>query len=109
VLFCSDGNFTAFVDDLVRAGADGFIFEPVTSLDVIVERYGQTHVVVGNADCRILARGNREEIRAEVLRCARLGRNCPGYFFAVGNHIPFDVPLENVLYYLDLTREMGRR
>jgi hypothetical protein len=24
------------------------------------------------------------------------GRNCPGYFFAVGNHIPANCPLENV-------------
>lgn len=109
VLFCSDGDFTAFVDDVARAGADGFIFEPVTSLETIVERYGRTHVIVGNADCRILAHGTREEIKAEVERCWRLGRDCPGYFFAVGNHIPFNVPLENVLYYLDLTSGASRR
>ena len=109
VLFCSDGNFTAFVDDIARAGADGFIFEPVTSLETIVERYGRTHVIIGNADCRILAHGSRADIRAEVERCARLGYDCPGYFFAVGNHIPYNVPLDNVLYYFDLVRELGRR
>ena len=109
VLFCSDGNYTEFVDDIARAGADGFIFEPMTSLERIVETYGQTHVIIGNADCRILAHGSRAEIRAEVERCARLGRDCPGYFFAVGNHIPANVPLDNVLYYLDLCRELGRR
>ncbi len=109
VLFCSDGNFTQFVDDLARAGADGFIFEPVTSLETVVERYGKTHVIIGNADCRILAHGSPDEIRAEVARCATLGRDCPGYFFAVGNHIPYNVPLENVLCYLDLCRELGRR
>jgi len=109
VLYCSDGNFTEFVDDVAQAGADGFIFEPVTSLERVVERYGKTHVIIGNADCRILAHGSRAEIRTEVERCARLGRDCPGYFFAVGNHIPYNVPLENVLYYFDLCRELGRR
>ena len=109
VLFCSDGDFTEFVDDVARAGADGFIFEPATSLERIVASYGKTHVIVGNADCRILTYGSREEIRAEVERCARLGRECPGYFFAVGNHIPIEVPLDNLLYYFDLCRELGKR
>ena len=109
VLFCSDGDFTAFIDDIARAGADGFIFEPVTSLEKVVERYGKTHVIVGNVDCRILAHGTREEIWADVERCAKLGRDCPGYFFAVGNHIPYNVPLDNLLYYFDLCRELGRR
>jgi hypothetical protein len=35
VLYCSDGNFTQFIDDVAAAGADGFIFEPLTSLDAI--------------------------------------------------------------------------
>jgi uroporphyrinogen decarboxylase len=98
-----------FVEDVARAGADGFIFEPVTSLETIVERYGKTHVIVGNVDCRILTYGSRDEIRAEVERCARLGRDCPGYFLAVGNHIPVEVPVDNLLYYFDLCQEMGRR
>ena len=109
VLYCSDGDYTMFVDDVARAGADGFIFEPATSLERVVERYGRTHVIVGNADCRVLAHGTRDEIRAEVRRCADLGRDCPGYFFAVGNHIPYNVPLDNVLYYFDLCRELGKR
>ncbi len=109
VLFCSDGNFTEYVDDLAEAGADGFIFEPLTSLEYIVERYGQTHVIVGNVDSRILQYGTPEEIRADVKRCADLGRDCPGYFFAVGNHIPYTVPIPSVECYLDAIREYGKR
>ena len=109
VLFCSDGDFTMFVDDLAEAGADGFIFEPVTSLEYIVSRYGQSKVIIGNIDCRILTYGSKEDIRAEVKRCADLGRRCPGYFFAVGNHIPPNVPLDNALYYLECIREFGVR
>ena len=109
VLFCSDGDYTEFVDDIARAGAEGFIFEPATSLETIVARYGKSHVIIGNADCRILTYGSRGEIRAEVERCARLGRDCPGYFFAVGNHIPVEVPIDNLLYYFQLCQELGRR
>jgi len=109
VLFCSDGDFTEFADDLAAAGADGFIFEPLTSLEYIVERYGQSKVIIGNIDTRILTFGSREGIHAEVKRCADLGRDCPGYFFAVGNHIPPNVPLENALYYLDCITRLGKR
>lgn len=109
VLFCSDGDYTEFVDDLADAGADGFIFEPLTSLEYVVEKYGQSKVIIGNADTRILTFGNRDEIRAEVKRCTDLGRGCPGYFMAVGNHMPPNIPLDNALYYLDCVREMSVR
>jgi len=109
LLFCSDGNFTEYIDDIAEAGAEGFIFEPLTSLDLIVERYGQTHVIIGNTDSRILQTGTPEAIRREVKRCADLGRDCPGYFFAVGNHIPYVVPIPSVECYLEAIREYGRR
>ena len=109
VLFCSDGNFDAFVDDLAEAGAQGFILEPLTDLKYIAEKYGKTHVIIGNIDSRILQFGTHDEIRAEVRRCADLGRNCPGYFFAVGNHIPYTVPIPSVECYLEAIKEYGRR
>jgi uroporphyrinogen-III decarboxylase len=93
VLFCSDGNFTEYVDDLAY----------------ICRRYGRTHVIMGNADCRILTFGTRDEVVAEVKRCLDLGRGCPGFFFAVGNHIPPNVPIENAEACLQAYLEMRRR
>jgi len=109
VLFCSDGNFTEYVDDLAAAGAEGFIFEPLTSLEHVVRKYGKTHVIIGNADCRILAFGTKEEIRNEVKRCIDLGRDCPGYFFAVGNHIPHNISVENANACMEAYWELRRR
>ena len=87
----------------------GFVFEPLTSLETIVEKYGQTHVIIGNADTRILLSGTKDQIRAEVERCMALGRNCPGFFMAVGNHIPPNTPVESVLYYNQVYEELCRR
>ena len=102
VLYCSDGNFTQFIDDVARAGADGFIFEPLTSLDAMVQKYGKTKVIVGSkVDCRTLTFGNKEQIAAEVDATLKLAFDCPGFMFAVGNHIPSNVPLENALFYQD--------
>jgi len=106
VLFCSDGNFDEFIDDLAATGVHGFVFEPLTSLESIVARYGQTHVIVGNADTRILLSGTRDQIRAEVQRCMALGRDCPGFFMAVGNHIPPNTPVESALYYNQVYEEL---
>ena len=106
--FLSAGSTRGWIY-IAAAGADGFIFEPYTRLDTIVERYGKTHVIVGNVDTRILTFGTHDQIRAEVKRCADLGRDCPGYFFAVGNHIPYNVPIPAVECYLDAIREMGTR
>jgi hypothetical protein len=95
VLFTSDGNYVEFLDDLAAAGADGFVFEPATDLATVVRKFGQTHVIIGNADCRVLTFGSPEDVRREVKWCLDIGRACPGYFFSVGNHIPPNVPIEN--------------
>jgi len=109
ILFCSDGDFTEFVDDIAEAGADGFIFEPLTDLEVVVRKYGRSKVIIGNVDTRALTFGDKEAVRAEVERCMNLGKPCPGFFIAVGNHIPHNVPIDNALYYFDLVEKLGRR
>lgn len=110
VLFCSDGNFTMFVDDIVQAGADGLIFEPLTDLDVVVGRYGKTHCIVGSkVDCRTLTFGRREQIAAEVDATLKLAMDCPGFICAVGNHIPSNVSVENALFYLEYLRARWKR
>jgi len=102
VLFCSDGQWTAFLDDIAKAGADGFIFEPMVSLDTVVEKFGATHVIVGSkVDCRTLTFGTQEQIQAQMEATLPLALRCPGFIFAVGNHIPSNVPVENALFYFE--------
>lgn len=110
VLFCSDGDFTEFIDDVVAAGADGLIFEPMTDLDYVVERYGKTKAIVSSkVDCRTLTFGTPEQIKHEVDETLRLAKPCPGFIVAVGNHIPSNVPLDNALYYFDYLSSNWRR
>ena len=109
VLFTSDGNFTEFVDDIAACGVDGFVLEPTTDMKYIAEKYGKTHVIVGNADTRILLSGTKEDIEAEVKRCIDIGKACPGFFMAVGNHIPSNTPVENALYYNEMYEKYAVR
>ena len=110
VLFCSDGNFIEFLDDVAAAGADGFIFEPMVPLEEVVRRYGRTHVVVGSkVDCRTMTFGTKEAVRAEIDSTLELACGCPGFIFAVGNHIPANVPVEIALFYFDYLRKHWTR
>lgn len=109
IMFTSDGNYTRFIDDLADAGVHGFVMEPMTDMAQIAERYGKSHVFIGNADTRILLHGSRAAIRAEVERCMAIGKPYPGFFLAVGNHIPANTPVEHVLYYQEVYEELSRR
>ena len=109
IMYTSDGNYTEYIDDIAACGVHGFVMEPTTDIACIAQKYGKTHVFVGNADTRVLLMGTKEEIRAEVKRCMDIGKNCPGFFMAVGNHIPANTPVENAIYYNEVYEELGKR
>lgn len=109
IAFTSDGDYTAFIDDIADCGVNGFVMEPMTDMGYIAEKYGRTHFFIGNADTRVLLFGSREEIESEVKRCMNIGKRCPGFFMAVGNHIPANTPVENALWYNECYERMARR
>lgn len=110
VLFCSDGDFTEFLDEVAEAGADGFIFEPRVELDTVVEKFGMTHVIVGSkVDCRTMTFGTKEEIKHQIDQTLPLAFACPGFIVAVGNHIPSNVPAENVEFYIKYLKRNWER
>jgi len=109
IMFTSDGNYTEFIDDIANCGVHGFVMEPTTDMRYIAEKYGKTHVFIGNADTRILLEGTKEQIYNEVKRCMDIGKSCPGFFMAVGNHIPPNTPVENALYYNEVYQKMSKR
>ncbi len=109
IMYTSDGDYTQFVDDIVNCGVHGFVLEPLTDMLYIAEKYGKTHAFIGNADTRILLSGSQAAIRAEVERCMAIGKDCPGFFMAIGNHIPANTPVDNVLYYQQVYEALSQR
>ena len=109
IMYTSDGTYTQFIDDIAETNINGFVMEPTTDMEYIAQKYGKTHAIVGNADTRILLTGSKEDIRAEVKRCMDIGKHCPGYFMAVGNHIPANTPIDNALYYNEYYEQLSRR
>lgn len=109
LVYTSDGDYTVFIDDVVKAGAHCLVMEPCTDMAYVAEKYGKSHSFIGNADTRVLFSGTREQIYDEVKRCMDIGKGCPGFFMAVGNHIPANTPVENALYYNEVYEELSRR
>jgi hypothetical protein len=102
VLFCSDGNFMEFVDDLAEAGADGFIFEPMVDFRFMVERFSRSHCLVGSAvDCVDMAFHPWETVKASMDETMALARECAGFIWAVGNHLPANIPADMMDRYME--------
>lgn len=109
IIYACDGNYTQFVDDIADCGVNGFIMEPLTDMKYVAEKYGKTHCFIGNADTNVLLRGTKDDIYNEVKRCMDIGKNCPGFFMAVGNHIPSNTPIENALWYNECYEKLSKR
>ena len=110
VLFCSDGDFRDFADDIVAAGADGLIFEPVTDFAFMVERFGDCVCLVGSAvDCLDLTVHDWATVRASMDRTLELARRCKGLIWAVGNHLPANIPDAMLDQYIDYLKAHSAR
>ena len=101
VLFCSDANFMEFAEDVAEAGADGFIFEPMTDFEFMVERFGSSHCLAGSCvDCRDLTFGKWDKVQADIERTFELLEKCRGAIVATGNHLPANIPPEMMDRYI---------
>ncbi|MCE5240187.1 hypothetical protein LLH23_17125 [bacterium] len=106
VIFMTDGNPETIVDDIFACGADGLISEPFADYHDINRRHPDK-ILAGEGDNRILQTHDREAIRQMTQRMCQLGRECPGYFMCIGNHIPWNVPAESVKWYFEFSDEYG--
>ena len=109
ILFTSDGDYTEFLADIAGCGVDCFVLEPLTDMRAVADRFGRTHSFIGNADTRVLLGGTKDDIYNEVKRCMDIGKGCPGFIMAVGNHIPANTPVDSCLYYNDFYMQMRKR
>lgn len=102
VLFCSDGNFMEFARDIVEAGADGLIFEPVNDFDWMVDNFGKTSCLIGSfVDCRDLTFDKWDKVRIDIDRTFERLADCKGALLAVGNHVPPNIPIEMMENYFE--------
>lgn len=106
VLFCSDANFMELAEDVVRAGADGLIFEPMNDFEFMVEKFGNSTCLVGSAaDCRDMTFENWNKVKEGMDKTFELAKKCKGLIFAVGNHIPANISDEMCDKYMNYLKQ----
>jgi uroporphyrinogen decarboxylase len=104
VFIHSCGDVDELFDDLIAIGANCFNpFQPeVMNLSALHSKYrGRLIFHGGLSTQRILPYGSVEEVRAETNRLLEMGRE-GGYIFAPAHAVQSDVPLENMLAFIEL-------
>lgn len=110
VLFCADGDFREFAGDVMAAGADGLIFEPVNDFGWMVEQFGERAVLVGSyVDCVDLTFGRWDKVQADLARTVALWPRCRGLIQVTGNHLPGNIPPEMMRRYHAACQAVRRR
>ncbi|MFW6161295.1 MAG: uroporphyrinogen decarboxylase family protein [Planctomycetota bacterium] len=104
------GDASPVFGDLIEVGVDGYNpLEAKAGLDVVElkRRFGDRWAFNGNIDVRVLATGDREAVRREVLR--KLNAAKGGGFILQSDHsMPDNVAPDTYDYMVQLAREHGR-
>lgn len=109
VFIHSCGDVDELFDDLLGIGLNCFNpFQPeVMDVAALALKYrGQLVFHGGLSTQRTLPYGNVEQVRTETLRLLEMGKE-GGYIFAPAHDVEGDVPLENMLAFIDLVQSQA--
>jgi uroporphyrinogen decarboxylase len=104
----SDGNINELIPLFLEAGVNGiFPLEVQSGMNPVALRkqYGHDLLMSGGIDKRTLAQ-NKKAIETELMGKLPYLISQGGYIPHIDHGVPYDVPLENFLYYLKLKRKI---
>ncbi len=110
VIYHGCGNVKAIFEDYIEAGIDSFNpLEVKSGMDAVELRRQWGHRIgfCGNSDIQVWERGNRDEIRREVLRKLNAARG-GGFIFQSDHSVSSAVSGHTYDYIIKLVREYGR-
>jgi len=109
VMIHSCGDVDELFDDLVEMGLNCFNpFQPeVMDVAALIQQYrGRLAFFGGLSTQKTLPYGSPDDVRKETERLLALGA-AGGYILAPAHDVPKDVPLENILAFIEAARQQG--
>ncbi len=64
------------IDDIVKAGVDGFLIDHTNDLKSIADKYGDSKAIIGKVDNYKFTYGSTEDVVSEVKRCVDEEGDC---------------------------------
>lgn len=104
------GNALPIYDDLIEIGIDAYNpLEVKADLDVVElkKKFKDRLAFFGNIDVRVLADGNKEDVKNEVVRKLNAAKG-GGYMVASDHSVPANAIIENYDYLVELVKEYGQ-
>jgi uroporphyrinogen decarboxylase len=97
LIFHSDGNLMAVIDDLVAAGIKGLHPIQPNAMDIIElkKKYGDKLCFLGNIDMDIMTRCEPKDVEALVLKNLKNIAPGGGYILGASNSVPEYIPVKN--------------
>ena len=97
LIFHSDGNLTAVVDDIVAAGVNGLHPIQPDAMDIISlkKNYGNKLCLLGNIDMDIMTRGTEKDVAELVIKNLRNIAPGGGYMVGASNSVPEYISVKN--------------
>ena len=97
LIFHSDGNLMAVIDDIVAAGVNGLHPIQPNAMDIITlkKNYGDRLCFLGNIDMDIMTRGTEKDVAELVVKNLRNIAPGGGYLVGASNSVPEYIPLKN--------------
>ena len=87
MIFVSDGDYRALMDDIVQAGADGFHIEwdprlPHDAMRALVQKYADDKILIVHPSYEIMNYGDPPQAESEARWIAALAKEYPAMFLA---------------------------
>lgn len=97
-------------DDLADCGIGAFSVDNCEDLHDLREAVGERIHIVGNVPpVEVIMKGTKEDIDRSIKDCILKGYDSPkGYSIAAGCQIPYGTPRENIAYYVERSKELGK-
>ena len=111
VIMHNDGKIWDVLDDLAAAGVNGYHpVEKAAGMDLaaVKRRYAGRICPIGNINNKTtMVSGTPDDVRREALDCLQIAGPGGGYIMATDHSLHDDIPLENILAYVEVAKRYG--